>query len=702
MDNDDDIKDVRKKLQGKVASPSKLSPTEVLLKAAAYRLISRETFEAVRNRKIRGRTHKTTKSAFASLVWPETPEEVPVAPKRKRPDLAKRLVESKNKKFDVVACSWRRVCKDDTWELLTPVLNTIMDRLNQVTMEAYELANYHVIRCLSEGVPVQPLDKTFFYRCCNAVCVDRKGSRVVVEEDASLDLSAERFHGWRRNVRRSAACKSGLRAPFQVLSGDMATACDNMFDATFFRRFRNWVRRTIDCSGKYATKIVSLVIGDQKTEQTKDVFVLRLRSRLPHRTEISSSNKHLFMPLLRLFQRSCDGRRQSLLPHKKGFKPHMLTINNNTLRMLLIESKVEGIPSEAEFLKRSDEWWSKLFRIQKFETKNRFFTNEIVTDGKSARLVMFRMVKGASKKDKKKDDSSYRVPLVDWSHVKEVRSIDPGKRAMATSAGVGFVEQSPSLLPILRFSSKQFYNDARYVKTRRKEAFWKSNDQDVIKAENDLTHTLRNYDNLRDAEGRMIGMWRAMDVLVPFYSTHRFKNTRLNRFVGAKKALSAIVAKMTGGRSDKGSTVIGIGDWGAKSTGIKGCPGGPHRKLERGLEKAASVFKVDEKYTSKTCWCCHQQAMRNMTTKNQTGRRVKVHGVLHCQSSDCKGKTWDRDHNGALNILEIAMCLLRGWERPSCYRDLSNPETEDVACPLGNSKKMSRRTKKKPSMRSRS
>lgn len=704
MDNDErlepQIKDIRKTLKGKVASPSKLSPTEVLLRAAAYRLIDQETFEAVRLRHARGKGRKDTRAAFSALEWPQTAEEVPIAPKRKRPDLAARLVDAKTKKFDVVVCSWRRVCKEDTWKVLTPALKAVMDRLNQVTIEAYELANYHVIRCLTEDVPLQPLNGNFFYRCCNAVCVDLQGRRVGVE-DPDLDASAKRFHEWR--VDRPAVCNRGLSRPFQVLSEDMATSCDNMFDATFFRRMRRWVLRTVDCSGKYATKIMALTVGNRKDEPTEDEFILRLRHRLPHGTTLEPSNNHLFMSLLKMFQAN-DHRPKSLLPHKKGFKPHMMTINSNVLRMLLIEAGVEGVPGEPEFLRQKTEWWTRMFRVKKHETKHRFFSHEIVTDGKSARLLMYRRIEASASnektKSKKADPRAYGVPSVDWTRVEIVRSIDPGKRAMATSAGVTFIEDrsETDTLPILQFSSKGFYHDARYVETRRKEDLWKSKNKDVLRVENDLTRTVRNYSNVRDAKERMLGLWRAMDVLVPYYSANRFKNTRLNRFVGAKKALGSIVSKITGERPDKTSTVIAMGDWGAKAMGIKGCPGGPIARLERGLRKVATVFKVDESYTSKTCWCCHQQAMQNMMTQDHRGRRVKVHGVLHCQSSDCKGKTWDRDHNAALNILEIAMCLVKGWERPSCFRN--QEEVEDVSG--GGHNPMSRRTRKKPSMRSRS
>ena len=680
-----DIPDVRKLLKGKVASPSKLSQTEVLLKASAYRLIDRNTFDEIRNRHLEGRAHKKTKDAFAALAWPETSEPVPEAPKRKRPDKAARMADAKTKKFDTVTCSWRKVCKDNTRKVLRLSLQAVMDRLNQVTIEAYELANFHVIRCLTENGGVSSvLDNTFFYRCCNAVCVNESGNRVTVD-DASLDESAKRFHGWRGQTQRPAICNRGLSRPFQVLSGDMETASDNMFNALFFRRLRAWVRKTLDCSARQVRKVVALTVGDRKDEDTQDAFVLRLRGRLPPATKLSASNKHLFMPMLRMFQRHVAGNRHSLLPHKKGFKPHMLTINASTLRVLLIEAGVHGIPDEPSFLANKDKWWRRLFNIRRHETSRRFFGSEIVTDGKSARILMYRRldVPAPSKKEAAAQAAAHPVPTVDWSKVVDVRSNDPGKRCVASSAGVryqrdeeGNVTTTPTPLPILQFSGPGFYHDAKYNLTAAKERAWKEARPDVVAAEKDLTETVKNYDNIRDAEERMVGMWDAMDVLIPFYSDNRFKNTRLTRFVGARKALSAIALKMTDGRTDPATTVVAVGDWGGSASGIKGTPCGPHRRLVRELGKVATVFEVDEDYTSKTCWCCHLQQLKNMVAKNGKGRLVKIHGVLHCTSSECKGKTWDRDHNGALNILEIAMCLLRGWERPTSYRDQTEPAEE--------------------------
>ncbi len=55
----------------------------------------------------------------------------------------------------------------------------------------------------------------------------------------------------------------------------------------------------------------------------------------------------------------------------------------------------------------------------------------------------------------------------------------------------------------------------------------------------------------------------------------------------------------------------------------------------------------------------HQQALVNARCQVKGRARARVHGLLHCQTSDCQGRACDRDSNACHNILEVFMCMLR-------------------------------------------
>jgi hypothetical protein len=79
----------------------------------------------------------------------------------------------------------------------------------------------------------------------------------------------------------------------------------------------------------------------------------------------------------------------SLLPTKRGFECNHLKMCTNGLYGLLKRGGGVELPaSGAEFRKVADDYWRDLFDIAKFETCNRKFAGEILTDGKAVCIVL--------------------------------------------------------------------------------------------------------------------------------------------------------------------------------------------------------------------------------------------------------------------------------------------------------------------------
>ncbi|KAK1937056.1 hypothetical protein P3T76_009834 [Phytophthora citrophthora] len=80
---------------------------------------------------------------------------------RKKTDEEKAFL--KNRVQRGVICKLSRICKH---EQIVDEIERSAKELKQCQLEAWHLANVHVLRCLKENLPLPSFDKTFFNRCC--------------------------------------------------------------------------------------------------------------------------------------------------------------------------------------------------------------------------------------------------------------------------------------------------------------------------------------------------------------------------------------------------------------------------------------------------------------------------------------------------------------------------------------------------------
>jgi hypothetical protein len=107
--------------------------------------------------------------------------------------------------------------------------------------------------------------------------------------------------------------------------------------------------------------------------------------------------------------------------------------------------------------------WRKLFNTQKFETANRKFAGEIVTDGKAVSILM-RKPKREIGVEKPIDEKDFDVR---WG-------LDPGRRYMFVA--VNQWEESVSC------STKEFYEEARYTTAKQAIRGWQDRDPRVLES----------------------------------------------------------------------------------------------------------------------------------------------------------------------------------------------------------------------------
>lgn len=663
---------------------SKLTYAQALLKCAAYRRINKEQFDEARQQ-ARGKNA----GLIRELAFPDAQEVdlLPDKPKRSRPDVAARLKDKVNWEHDTVTMTWSRLCKRGAQVLPVEVA---LANVNRVAFEAYELASFHVHRVLEEGGKLeQPLDQSFFNRCCNAVCCTEPGNRKPVVGDAALDASAALY-----DAERTAAgvtdvvAAVNLRPMFQLLSQQMATMTGNNMKLNFRRRLYKHIKAVADCTSKLAHKLYqqvanpALVADDDLVLRMRAMVFQDLEAAAPLRDKVVVNQSHLLMRPLHTIQRAGTLKTFNLLPHKGGFTTSFVTINNNTLRALLVMAGVP-VPSEEEFLKEADDWWRKLFHINQLEPKNgrRRFGHQVATDGRSVKVLMLKPAKRVWVRLDVGEEGHVSLHLLcrppspeptDVLHgLKVIRSVDPGYRAPYTAATIlrnPDTGEEQLQREVLQCTVGEYYNDIKARKSERLLQGWTAANAALRAASKDMP--ARVVTSTRECMGRSIYVLQNWTLLTSFYGARRMRNLKLLRHIYTKKKLTDMCQKLTAG-GNRHEVAIGFGDFSrAYGSCIKGqC--GPIAKLKRELRQTCYVFDVDEDYTSKTCSCCHARSLVKMRSEKRTRRgrqTTQIHGVLHCQTSACKGKTWDRDVNASHNIMQLFLCMLHGRDRPDVFR----------------------------------
>ena len=598
--------------------------------------------------------------------------------KRVRDDVALRKKEAKAIEFTVVKTSWNSFCKDPG-KALTGTLETAMLEMDKTLCEAYILANLHICRLCEDRLVVPKLNQEFFYSCLSAVSSSDRQKKEIVDSD--LRTSVALYETWRpRDLRKpdSKHLSSGLH---QNASLQMATNAQNMVQMTFYGRFSRYLRHRYHLTKKEAYDKLSLILS-QDPYRGDDEIVTRYNAIVPRGN--LSSKPELCMPLLhkfakyaevenaklteRVVDKTLDERAKlvrlfSLLPHKGGFGASHVKICGNGLFGLLKRSGCDV--KENDFKRDQDDWWKRLFAIEKFETETRRFAGEILTDGVGVSIVLKKPKNipeddGNHTKKGKKERKAADIESFDISYYDQVWGLDPGRRDLFVATDVEHTS--------MHCSSKEFYHDAKYKESVRKNRRW--TDKDAF-----VTSSIRGMPSKKTA--MLSTLKRYVDYLLPkletlliFYARRRIRSLKFKRFIYCQKKLHSLCKRLTE-RSGK-RTIVGFGDWSNQNNGtIKKCQSGPVKRLEKELKRYCRVVSIDEYRTSKTCNSCHgdlSNARKSIIGKDFKLHHTKIHGVLHCRNSECENMTVNRDVNASKNIRDLLIKAAMGEDRPDAFR----------------------------------
>ena len=347
----------------------------------------------------------------------------------------------------------------------------------------------------------------------------------------------------------------------------------------------------------------------------------------------------------------------SMLPTKNGFTCSHLKICANALSGLLRRAGVQFLPPDgADFRQTAPDIWRYYFHVDKYETDNRKFAGEILTDGKAVSIVMRRPKMVAVQTSVPK--------LEDFD---ERWGLDPGRRDLFCATNERGSNTS--------WSTRRFYEEAKYKYSARKVKLWQEQDPVVLEA-------VRNMPSKKTAD---LEAWKRyvqfmlprLDMLVTWSMMRKLRDLKFTRYMMAHRKLDEMCCELTARAGSR--TLVGFGDWSNRDQAgiIKRAPAGPVKRLEHRLKQYATVVAIDEFRTSKLHHACHQQMHNQHSIKRCKGtvrkrgrwrdgedQTVKVHGVLFCRNRSCNGMTMNRDVNASRNILMLLEHMAEGRPRP--------------------------------------
>eukprot|EP00891_Asterochloris_glomerata_P005763 jgi/Astpho2/5763/fgenesh1_pg.00080_%23_27_t len=578
--------------------------------------------------------------------------------KRTRDDVAQRKAVNKNTSVTVIKSTLNAFCKEFfNTDALRDALNVILKEVNKAVLEAYVLANIHVVRLCSENKAPGPLDQSFFYGCLSAVSRGKKKKQTI--KDADFQASVELYNSWKPHGYVEPDSTYLASGCYQNASQQMETMCKNSVEMAFYRRFKRYLKARYNLDGREAYLKLN-AINSSDAYDGDDAIIARYRQYLPRGIGLLNKAPHKAMPMQYMFLRYFEEaqqealtaddmsrlkglRRFTLIPTKQGFTCSHIKIDKNGLSGLLRRAGFPDLPMDGpEFREAAMDVWHYFFDIDRFETKNRKFAGEILTDGKAVSIVM---------RKPRMEAAAEEIRLQDFD---EVWGLDPGRRDFFTASNLDREVQ--------RCSTAKFYHDAKYKYSVEKVKVWQSQEAEL-------------HSELPPKKTAMLAGWEAyvravlpkLDSLITFNMRRRVRDLKFRRYIMSQRKMHEICRELTAKAGRR--TLIGFGDWSNIDQAgiIKKSPAGPVKRLERRLKQYATVVSVDEYRTSKLHNDCHQLLEHQHSSRrcrDGETRTVKVHSALFCRNKSCHGVTVNRDVNASRNILMLLMTSLGGLPRP--------------------------------------
>lgn len=601
----------------------------------------------------------------------------------------------------------------------------VMDS-NIMVAEGYAFANLHITRLSEQGKPVPKVDQSFYHACMTAVTACKgKHSEEMAATIAEFDalrapgqskVESERIHDIREEVAISMAAVA-----CNHLQNNLAGRLGKYLSLVQPALPKRWRKVVVDCVAvQPKIKLAKVERLSLKTKKGKDLSVSTraaiaatvaviedLRRRFPTAGVAVACKAHTLLPLYHEMMRTVEAAyaasvergdppreiarlrnaRFSLLPTTTGYTVSSIPICGRAM-MAVLTRVDDGKGVKLARTKGADTGhdaaWRKHFNVNKVETRTRAFGGRISTDGYAVSVHMastqanvLSTVNGEW--DRERIERERRGKPVQYS------GVDPGFTDVVTVAHSrklqGLQPGADKSVPatVTSYSSSRYAEAAKLKASARRTAVWNA-ETAVEVASLELETDRSTVQGLSAFTRSYLAVYRTV---LTHRATRGYRAMRFMRYVFKQRTVSAICDLIA---PRNAYNVVGYGDWnGGSGSPIKRRWAGPQQDIRRELRRRSNVlfWNVWEHKTSVTCHRTWRRLsnMRAVTTSwkrssrsmETSAKRVSVHKVLHCRSSDgaagrSGGYTWNRDANASRNMLMLMMLAVLGVDRPKEFK----------------------------------
>lgn len=616
------------------------------------------------------------------------------------------------------------------------LINCVVRDLNIVLAEAYAFANLHVTRALETDDKVADVGPKFYDRCIMAVAKCKvRGTKL----SPSFLATKAVFDGLRPegDAQIDITLLNDIKSELVIAMGTMAA---NHLRTNMKQRLENWISwrypkftkqlrtaivmcvavtpkakfedvkglATRDAKGKECCEakkssveeaisiikelraLAPLTSEASKLGKDKVVSLIPLYHRIMKETEsafsaarddaaMSSEDEALRRPAVKLFKRLRRAR-FSMLPYKHGYTTsHIPICSRAWIGLLRRVKRSNGVAYVPINTNRPDHnvvnsAWKRHCNVNMVESKTRAFGWRIATDGCAVTVVMDATSARVLPEENGEWDPSIIQKLTWDESLLQWVGVDPGLTDVVTM----YNEQTGCTTS---YSSSRYYENSKVKVSNRRTNKWNR----------DTASEALRVDNSGDASSSSAPFYGSYLREVRSLLAHRmergYRNMRFMRYVFKKKAVSAICDMIS---SPNRFTVVAFGDWsGPGKSPISRRHCGPLQDIKRELRSRKETTFLRSVWECRTSMVCSatKTVLRNMVAKTikvdrrtgarKTSEHVRVHKILHCQSSAVDvhrhGGTWNRDANAARNILMLLKLEVRGESRPTEFMPATRP-----------------------------
>ena len=169
-------------------------------------------------------------------------------------------------KTSCLVVKWTTICKEIPF-----FFSRIQDLVlmwNKVALEAYQFANFHVLRCMESDSKLPEIDQTFFYMCCRIAV--RSGNAVddKAVKELYFDESKDIWIDSRNELDFCSSHDAKGWAPLMAhLPAQMNTAAHNHLILNVFKRLLKWIKLIFQIKGREAYQFLKQAFQTPEDER---------------------------------------------------------------------------------------------------------------------------------------------------------------------------------------------------------------------------------------------------------------------------------------------------------------------------------------------------------------------------------------------------------------------------------------------------